>query len=294
MEISHLQAFIHIAESGSFSAAAVDLNLTQPAVSKRIASLEDQFDVRLFDRAGRTVRLTEPGRLLLPKAREILTTLELSKQLIENLGDEVSGTLSLAVTHHIGLHRLPKILKSFRQQYNNVALQLEFMDSSQACAQVESGHAEMAVITLPEKPRPNLLTTSLWQDQLVFVAGNDHALANDPQASLSQLEQHDAILPDNDTYTRKLINKFLRKNKCEPQVVMETNYLETLRMMSKIGIGWTVLPENMINHKEMHVLEFVQCDIQRPLGIVRHKNRSLSNAAKAMCEALIASGRLTH
>jgi len=294
MEISHLQAFIHIAESGSFSAAAVDLNLTQPAVSKRIASLEDQFDVRLFDRAGRKVRLTEPGRLLLPKAREILTTLELSKQLIENLGDEVSGTLSLAVTHHIGLHRLPKILKNFRDQYNNVALQLEFMDSSQACELVETGNIEMAVITLPEKPKANLLSTSLWHDHLVFVASADHPLAADPQASLGLLEQHDAILPDNDTYTRKLINKFLQKNNCEPQVVMETNYLETLRMMSKIGIGWTVLPENMINTKEMHILDFVQCDIQRPLGIVRHKNRSLSNAAKAMCEALIASGQLTH
>lgn len=294
MEISHLQAFIHIAESGSFSAAAVDLNLTQPAVSKRIATLEDQFDVRLFDRAGRKVRLTEPGRLLLPKAREILTTLELSKQLIENLGDQVSGNLSLAVTHHIGLHRLPKILKSFRKKYDNVALQLEFMDSSQACAQVESGTAEMAVITLPEKPKPNLLMTSLWQDRLVFVASNDHPLAKNPRGTLKLLAQHDAILPDNGTYTRKLIDKFLRKNNCEPLVVMETNYLETLRMMSKIGIGWTVLPENMINEKEMHIFDFVQSDIERPLGIVRHKNRSLSNAAKAMCEALSASGHVTH
>ena len=285
---------IHIAESGSFSAAAIDLNLTQPAVSKRIATLEDQFDVRLFDRAGRTVRLTEPGRLLLPKAREILSTLELSKQLIENLGDQVSGNLSIAVTHHIGLHRLPKILKGFRQQYDNVALQLEFMDSAQACSQVESGATEMAVITLPEKPKANLLTTSLWQDHLVFAASADHPLANNPNASMSKLAEYDAILPDNDTYTRKLIDKFLRKNKCEPQVVMETNYLETLRMMSKIGIGWTVLPENMLNKKEMHVFDFVQSDIQRPLGIVRHKSRSLSNAAKAMCEALNASGRITH
>jgi len=294
MEISHLQAFIHIAESGSFSAAAVDLNLTQPAVSKRIASLEDQFDVRLFDRAGRKVQLTEPGRLLLPKAREILSTLELSKQLIESLGDEIRGNLSLAVTHHIGLHRLPHVLKSFREKYNDVALQLEFMDSAQACAQVEQGAIEMAVITLPIKHKQKLIATSLWHDDLVFTASADHPLANTAHGTLEQLVQYDAILPDDGTYTRNLINEFLQENNCQPNVVMETNYLETLRMMAKIGIGWTVLPRIMIDTQQMHIFDFVTCDIQRTLGIVRHKNRSLSNAGKVMCEALIASEDLKH
>lgn len=294
MEISHLQAFIHIAESGSFSAAASDLHLTQPAISKRIANLEQQFDVRLFDRAGRSVKLTEPGRLLLPKAREILSTLELSKQLIENLGDKVRGNLNLAVTHHIGLHRLPKILKHFRNTYNDVALQLEFMDSSEACELVENGTAEMAIITLPAKPSGNLISTQLWHDRMVFAGALNHPASKEPDGSLETLTKYDAILPDRGTLTRKLIDRYLDTHDCQAKVTMETNYLETLRMMSKIGIGWTVLPEIMIDKSEMQIFDFVDSDISRKLGIVRNRNRSLSNAARAMCEALVNATETTH
>lgn len=294
MEISHLRAFIHIAESGSFSAAASDLHLTQPAISKRIANLEQQFDVRLFDRAGRTVKLTEPGRLLLPKAREILSTLELSKQLIENLGDKVRGNLNLAVTHHIGLHRLPGVLKSFREKYDDVSLQLEFMDSTEACELVESGEAEMAIITLPASPSRNLISTQLWHDRMVFAGKAGHPVMDEQQPNLASLMHHDAILPDRGTLTRKLIDRYLSDNTCQPKVTMETNYLETLRMMSKIGIGWTVLPEIMIDEDEMQIFEFVDCDISRQLGIVRNRQRSLSNAARAMCEALVSATQTTH
>ena len=109
MDLASLDTFIAIAETGSFSAAGERLHLTQPAVSKRIAALEQQLDARLFDRIGREISLTEAGRALLPRAYQILNVLDDTRRALTNLNGEVSGRLTLATSHHIGLHRLPPL-----------------------------------------------------------------------------------------------------------------------------------------------------------------------------------------
>lgn len=96
MDLTSLNTFLAIAESGSFSEAGERLHLTQPAVSKRIAALESQLGVRLFDRVGREVSLTEAGRALLPRAYQILNVLDDTRRALTNLSGEVSGRLVLA------------------------------------------------------------------------------------------------------------------------------------------------------------------------------------------------------
>lgn len=113
MDLANLSAFVAIAGHGSFSSAAEALHLTQPAVSKRIALLEAQLSARLFDRLGRQVVLTEAGLALLPRAQRILAELDDTRRVLEHLGAAVGGRLSLATSHHVGLHRLPALLRRF-------------------------------------------------------------------------------------------------------------------------------------------------------------------------------------
>ena len=136
MDLATLNAFIAIAELGSFSEAAIRLHLTQPAVSKRIASLEQQLRVRLFDRLGREVSLTEAGRALLPRAYQILNVLEDTRRALTNLNGEITGRLTLATSHHIGLHRLPPLLRAFTRAHPQVALDIQFLDSEVAYDEV--------------------------------------------------------------------------------------------------------------------------------------------------------------
>ena len=149
MDIASLHAFVAIADSGSFSLAADCLRLTQPAVSKRVAALETELNVRLFDRLGRAVRLTEAGTVLLPRARRILAEVDDSRRALRNLSGSVVGPLILATSHHIGLHRLPPVLRAFTTQYPRVRLDMRFMDSEIACAAVLRGEVELAIVTLP-------------------------------------------------------------------------------------------------------------------------------------------------
>ena len=144
MDLASLNAFIAIAETGSFSLAGERLHLTQPAISKRIAGLEQQLKVRLFDRLGREINLTEAGRALLPRAYQILGVLDDTRRALSNLSGEISGRLTLATSHHIGLHRLPPLLRAFTRAHPQVALDIQFLDSEVAYEEVLHGRAELA------------------------------------------------------------------------------------------------------------------------------------------------------
>ncbi len=124
------------------------MHLTQPAVSKRVAQLEEQLNAALFDRIGRTISMTEAGAALLPHARAVLLELQAAQQSVRDLAGEVQGTLRLATSHHIGLHRLPPVLSYFSKAYPAVQLDIDFMDSEQAYELTLRGEVELAVVTL--------------------------------------------------------------------------------------------------------------------------------------------------
>jgi len=283
MDIATLQAFTQIAETGSFSNAAEQLHITQPAISKRIASLEQQFNTKLFDRIGRSIQLTEAGRALMPRARSILQELEESKRLMNDLSGKIQGPLRLATSHHIGLHRLPPILRKFRHRHPDVSLDLHFMDSEDACRLIEKGELEIGIVTLPTTEFSNLKTKLLWDDPLVFVCHPEHPLCTRQTTKLAELIQHDAILPGAETFTRDLIDELFSQKGHSPKIALETNYLETLKMMVTVGLGWSILPKTMLD-EDLCEISVSDCRPVRQLGIIQHRKRSLSNAARAMLE----------
>jgi DNA-binding transcriptional LysR family regulator len=281
VDIAALKAFITVAESASFSLAAERLFLTQPAVSKRIASLEGELDTRLFDRIGRTVSLTESGRALLPRAQRILVELEDSAREIANLSGKVHGTLRFGTSHHIGLHRLPPALRRFTRRHAQVRLDIRFMDSEAVCDAVEQGQLELGIVTLPPSPPPRLTTRTVWPDPLGIVVARDHPLAGKRSVRLSDLAQHPAILPAPSTYTRQIAERAFRDLHLELEVALSTNYLETIKMLVSVGIGWSLLPLTLLDRR-ITSLAVPQIVLQRSLGIVYHRERTLSNAANAL------------
>jgi DNA-binding transcriptional LysR family regulator len=285
MDIANLHAFIAIAETGSFSLAAEQLHLTQPAVSKRIAGLEQQLDVRLFDRLGREIGLTEAGRALLPRAYRILGVLDDTRRALTNLSGEISGRLTLATSHHIGLHRLPPLLRAFTRAHPQVALDIQFLDSEVAYEEVLHGRAELAVITLAPETREPVRATLVWNDPLDFVAAPEHPLARKEQISLADVAQHPAVFPGGNTFTHHIVRRLFEGQGLTPNIGMSTNYLETIKMMVSIGIAWSVLPRTMLDEQVTRLpLPGIQLD--RQLGYILHSERTLSNAARAFMALL--------
>jgi DNA-binding transcriptional LysR family regulator len=285
MDLANLNAFIAIAETGSFSLAGERLHLTQPAVSKRIAGLEQQLKVRLFDRLGREIGLTEAGRALLPRAYQILGMLDDTRRALTNLNGEISGRLTLATSHHIGLHRLPPLLRAFTRNYPQVALDIQFLDSEVAYEEVLHGRAELAVITLAPDTREPVQAVPVWDDPLDFVAAPEHPLARSGAVSLAEVARHPAVFPGGNTFTHHIVRRLFEREGLTPNIGMSTNYLETIKMMVSIGIAWSVLPRTMIDNQVVR-LPLPGIQLSRQLGYILHGERTLSNAARAFMQML--------
>lgn len=288
IELDGIKAFVTIADCGSFSQAAARLHLTQPAVSKRIALLESRMGVRLFDRIGRTVNLTAPGHELLERGREILQRVEDTERAITNLSGITSGRLSLATSHHIGLWRLPPVLKAYSARYPDVSLDLHFMDSEVAYEQIVQGNLELGIITLAPGQHERLKSISIWRDDLVFMCAPDHPLTNEDIVTIEQLSEHAAILPDMSTFTGRIVKRLFDEHKLPLYLSMSTNYLETIKMLVSIGLGWSVLPAIMLDSDTAR-LNVPNVEIYRELGIIHHTQRTLSNAGLAFMDLLASS-----
>jgi DNA-binding transcriptional LysR family regulator len=308
MDIHLLKAFVIASEERSFSIAAERLHITQSAVSKRIALLEQQLSLILFDRVARKVYLTESGELLLPRAKLILDTIEDAQRYMAQTNDDVSGELRLATSHHIGIHRLPPVLKEYRQRYPNVHLQLQFIDSEQAETLLLHDKCDLAVTTLPSlRARPSGSKDSgskdssnedhgnsdiqyhkLWDDPLQIVINAQHPILQQSSPQLKQLLHYPAILPDVRTRTTQLIQQHLQQHLTDTNpaldVIMTSNHLDAIKMMVTVGLGWSVLPEKMIDDS-LRVVPLTN-SIVRELGCLHHRHRTLSNSARAMLHCM--------
>lgn len=285
MDIANLRAFAAVAKTRSFSAAATELHLTQPAISKRIAVLEGQLGTSLFDRLGRRIELTEAGRALETQIPQVEQSLHQAAQAVRDVGGEIAGPLRIATSHHIGLHRLPPVLSAFQRRYGAVQLAIEFLDSEQAYERIRLGSIELAVVTLAPGNVSKLQTESIWEDKLSVMVCREHPLAKRQTVLLRDLSRHQAVLPGLDTFTGQIVHRHFEKAGAPLRLSMATNYLETLRMMAAVGLGWTVLPDSMAG-SDLHSLQLEGTALSRTLGLVRHRERSLSRSADAFMALL--------
>ncbi|MCH8551376.1 MAG: LysR family transcriptional regulator [Natronospirillum sp.] len=285
MDIQSLEALIAISTHGSFSAAAERLHLTQPAISKRIQNLEQQVGASLFDRDGRRIHLTDAGKLLLPAAQRILQEVDNAQRTMQNLNQQVSGTLTFATSHHIGLHRLPQLLSRFIESNPEVELDLHFQESEVAYQSILRREVEFAFVTLVSRPPRTIEQSVRWQDKLVYVAAQHHFLARKKRLQLNELCYTRAVLPHESSATYQLIQQQFAQRKLPLKTTLPVNYLETIRMMVSVGLGWSVLPESMLNDR-LTALPVDTPPLHRQLGIIQLRERTLSNAAQAFLAGL--------
>lgn len=284
MNLAAFEAFVKVMETGSISLAADQLFITQPAVTKRIHSLEDYFGVKLFESAGRGVQATHAAHSLLPKVKNWLNELGDIHHTLSHEQDQVQGKLKVGTSHHIGLHHLPAHLKNYVQEFPNVTLDVHFVDSEQAHEQVLAGDLELAFLTLPPQGDERLNYVTIWNDPLVFVAAPFHPLAKKTNLKLEDLLEYSSLLPAAQTYTSQITLAEFEKQGLKPKTTMSNNPLESIRMLVSIGLGWSVLPKTLLN-QELKQLD-IPFEMNRQLGMVWHPGRTQSRAVQELIQMM--------
>jgi Transcriptional regulator len=267
-----MKTFLKVAEVKSFSIAAEQLHLTQSAVSKRIALFENEFEYSLFNRVGRSIQLTQAGEIIAKKCHDILKINEQMHEEVAALYEQPIGQINIATSHHIGLYRLPNILQSFASQYPDITLNMNFTDSEVAYQDIISGEADIAIATLPMQESHSNAAKQIkhihyWTDNLIIVCHENHPLKKLDNVSIKDLAKHPAILPGFQTFTRRIIHEIFESHQVDITIAFSTNYLETIKHMVRAGLGWSVLPEIMLDH-HLSTISVANFSAQRHLGIM--------------------------
>ncbi|MDO4426487.1 MAG: LysR family transcriptional regulator [Moraxella sp.] len=286
MNTTNLITFATVMQTGSISGAAEKLYITQPAVSKRIKNLEDEFGVVLFDTIGRGIIPTESAHQLLPHAKRWIDDYETCKATLQHNQEVATGRLVIGTSHHIGLHHLSGVLKRFVQNYPTVQLEVHFLDSEEAHKAVLDGDVALAFLTLPPTFDRRLNYHTLWSDPLYFVTGALSPLAQKTNVTLATLAHYPAILPAANTFTSQITLAEFAKHNLRPYATMNTNPLESIRMLVSVGLGWSVLPQTLINQDLVKIEMKEEVELQRHLGMVTNPNLTRSASAQALVEML--------
>ncbi len=286
MNTTNLATFVAVMQTGSISGAAEKLYITQPAVSKRIKNLEDEFGTVLFDTVGRSIIPTASAHELLPFVRRWLDDYEACRASLRHAKEVASGRLVIGTSHHIGLHHLAPVLRRFIQTYPAVQLEVRFVDSEEAHKAVLEGEISLAFLTLPPTFDRRLNYHTLWSDPLYFVTGTLSSLAQKSKVSLLQLAHYPAILPAANTFTSQITLAEFAKHNLRPYATMSTNPLESIRMLVSVGLGWSVLPETLINQDLIKIDMAENIELQRHLGLVTNPNLTRSASMQALLSML--------
>lgn len=287
MELWQLEVFVAVAGEKSFSRAGQKLGRTQPAISSAIKQLEDELGEPLFDRLGKSVRLTAAGELLTDYAKRLLRLREEAVGAIGELRGLKRGTLRLGANETTCLYLLPEVLSVFRKAYPHVQIAIHRAITRSITERVIEGTLDFGIVTLPVR-NPRLEAITIHQDEMALIVGPAHALASRRAVKMKELEDQPFILHRVGTTTRKRLVNHFNESGVKIKVTMELASIETIKRFVSIGMGISIAPRLCIAREveegSLRALTIHGARFNRKLGLIYNKNRSQSQAARAFLE----------
>jgi len=250
MELRHLRTFVTAAELESFTRAAESLSLTQAAISQHIATLEKELHVSLFERLGRSVKLTDSGALFHDYAQRVLDLIIEAKRSVGSEREKlVQGKIRIAASTVPAETVLPDLLVSFRKEFPQVTEYVEVSDSETATRQVEDGYVEVGLVG--ELPRSSILCTkSLGTDELIFVTSPQNPLCKKEKVTLKQLQGESFIAREAGSGSRRCVEQALEALGVNPNnlsIVMEMNSNDAIRTAVERELGSAFLSRRIVS-----------------------------------------------
>ena len=283
MQIETFKIFRDLAESGSFSRAALSNGITQSAVSQQIRALETRFHVSLIERGRRAFALTAEGEAFLGASREIVDVYEHLDDRLKSLSNVIEGRLSVGVIYSIGLHELPPYIKAFRAAQPGVEVHVEYRRSWELYGAVMEGDVDIGLVCYPAKKK-GLQILPFLNDRLVMICHPQHPLAARSSVRLSDLEGERFISFEPDQPTRKVIDRAFRDQGVHIRHAIEFDSVETVKRAVEIENGISIVPARTVRQEvenaALTAIEITSPQMWRPLGVLLKRDRARSPAVR--------------
>ncbi|QMV40839.1 LysR family transcriptional regulator [Cohnella cholangitidis] len=282
MNISQLETLVTISKTLSFRKAGEMLNLTQPAVSAQIKSLEDEFKAILVDR-NHPVTLTDRGQVFLEHAEQILAIVEQLKQKLSDLNQIPQGHIVLGTTTSIAIQILPRVLSYFQNQFPLIKTSILSMSSAQVLSSVENGTVDVGIGYLTDRS-PQVETSVLYYDTFELVVAPQHPLASFNRITINMLKDIPLILLSPDTLGRRFTDRIFRENGLEPNIVMELGSSEEVKRMVELNMGAAVVSKLSIagelRRGTLKMIPVNELEVSHPVGVMTKSSRYVNSAMR--------------
>jgi len=246
VELRHLRYFLAVADALHFTRAAEALHVSQPTLSLQVMELERMLGAPLFNRVGRTVRLTEAGHVFRRHAIRALGEVETGEAAVADLLGLRRGTLRVGVTHSFSTALIPKAVARFRRDHPGVGLAIEKTSGRAIEQALMAGALDLGIAYAPPESA-EVAAETLFEEEVVLIVASGHALARRDRVALGELEGVPLALISREFSTRRLIDDRLREAGVRPEIAVEMNDIDSLLEVVRLGTGATVLSRRAVN-----------------------------------------------
>ncbi len=285
MTLEQLRIFVAVAEHEHVTQAARHLNLTQSATSAAIAALESRYAVKLFDRIGRGIALTEAGRLFLVEAKAVLARSLAAETILADLAGLKRGALSLAASQTVGNYWLPSVMHRFQSAYPGIALALTLGNTQTVAAEVREGTADIGFIE-GDIDDPMLVAHAVAQDRLVLIAAPTHPWAKTPPGNAKEFANAKWICREPGSGTRSVLETALPAlgmGRDDLRIALELPSNEAVCAAVEAGAGVTII-SRLVVERALKAGSLFAIGVDMPtrnFSILRRKERYITQASAA-------------
>jgi DNA-binding transcriptional LysR family regulator len=245
MDLRQLEILQAIAETGSFTACGRKLHVSQSAISRQIALLEEELGEPLFLRMGRHVRMTPAAESLVQLGQRVFQDVRDTVGAITDHTRALRGTLRLAGGMTVCLYVFPPLLKHLKRVHPQLDIRLTVAIAGRSVEEIRAGRVDAGLLTLPVE-ESDLVTVPVMREELLLLTMPSHPLARKRRVTHADLSGEPFILFEAGSATRRVIDAYFVREKIEPTVVMDTENVEIIKAMVKTGLGISIVPYQAI------------------------------------------------
>lgn len=287
MELRQIKYFIEVAKTEHVTEAAVNLHVAQSAVSRQIANLEDELNVKLFEREGRNVKLTTVGRVFLEHVELALLEIDHAVEKVNEFLNPETGMIRIGFPNSLSANTLPTVISSFRQQYPNINLQVEQGSLHYLMQSVMKGRLNLAFVTPVPMNEEVVCGKIFFTEDMVALLPNDHLFVDQEGIRLDQL-RNDPFVLFRTGLRKNLILDACQQAGFQPQVAFEGEDIDTIKNLVAAGIGVGLLPETTVGNvpRETVMKPVSEPTVTRTVGVITPRNRELAPSEKLLLDFL--------
>ncbi|MBC8059586.1 MAG: LysR family transcriptional regulator [Clostridiaceae bacterium] len=284
MDLKQLNSFLMICKLQSFTQAADALGYAQSTITTQIKLLENELEVKLLERMGKTVTLTQEGKKLLPYAKQML---KLASEIKSNISTESdpSGVLTIGAAESLCVLRLPEILKEYRKLYPKVEISLKFGNCTDFRYFLRDNVIDVAFSLGTRIEADDFVTEIAFDEQMLLLTAPGHPLLNKEIIYPKDMENEPLILTELGCSYRAVFENILSRYNIKPNLILETGSVQAIKQFTMSGLGITLLPrvavEDELAQGRMVKLNWSEPNFGVVSQVLYHKDKWLSPALKA-------------